>query len=356
MSAGIYIRGVGTISPQDISSGTVLPQTARIIRGNRYFCVEPDYKVYIDPPALRRMSRILKMGISTAVIALRDAKIEKPDAIIVGTGLGCVSDTNDFLDSIIDNNEEFLSPTSFIQSTHNTIASQIAIMLKCVDYNSTYVERGHSFESALIDAMIRVRNGFSEHALVGGIDELTDTLGAVAEGLGVLRQYEGSNLDILSSPGKGVCAGEGSAFFVLSHVDLGARYGRIVSVTTMRDPADSASIVAHIENLLSHNGISPDDIDLVVAGLNGDAENDRAYADFISTALPSAGIAAFKHVCGEYFTSTGFALSLACGIISGGMVPDYAWFGKKRPGKIEKILVCNNFGYAQRSFVLLSRA
>lgn len=49
--------------------------------------------------------------------ALQEAGIENPDAIIVGTGMGCSQDSEKFLKNVIDNNEEFLTPTFFIQST-----------------------------------------------------------------------------------------------------------------------------------------------------------------------------------------------------------------------------------------------
>ena len=52
-----------------------------------------------------------------------------PDAIITGTGLGCLEDTEKFLTAMVTNKEEFLTPTSFIQSTHNTVSAQIALLL-----------------------------------------------------------------------------------------------------------------------------------------------------------------------------------------------------------------------------------
>ncbi|PIX32882.1 MAG: beta-ketoacyl synthase, partial [Bacteroidetes bacterium CG_4_8_14_3_um_filter_31_14] len=40
--------------------------------------------------------------------------------------------------------------------THNTISSQIALILKCHGYNSTYAGRGACFETALLDAKILI--------------------------------------------------------------------------------------------------------------------------------------------------------------------------------------------------------
>ena len=114
-----------------------------------YYAQEPSYKEYIAPNASRRMAKGVKMGIATATEALKEANITNPDAILVGTGMGCVQDSEKFLTALLQNNEQHLTPTSFIQSTHNTVAGQIALNLQCKGLNFTYVNGAVSFESAL---------------------------------------------------------------------------------------------------------------------------------------------------------------------------------------------------------------
>src|SRR5882757_6308061 len=116
----IYIRSIGNISPDP-----TMPPT-----GNRLTAVEPDYTAFIDPKSIRRMSRIVKMGVAAAYQCLRGADLSKPDAIVTGTAYGCLEDTGIFLGQLIRQQEEMLSPTSFIQSTHNTVGAQIALMLQ----------------------------------------------------------------------------------------------------------------------------------------------------------------------------------------------------------------------------------
>jgi len=67
--------------------------------------LEPDYKSFIKPIQLRRMSRVLKMGVMAAGTALNEAGVAVPDAIITATGLGMLEETEKFLNSIIDNGE-----------------------------------------------------------------------------------------------------------------------------------------------------------------------------------------------------------------------------------------------------------
>src|SRR5690606_35405111 len=116
-----------------------------------------DYKEFISPAASRRMANGVKMGFSSAKFALEKSNLAQPYAIITGTGMGCIENTEKFLNTLLANNEEFLTPTSFIQSTHNTVGAQIALGLECKGYNATYVHGALSFESALIDAQLMLQ-------------------------------------------------------------------------------------------------------------------------------------------------------------------------------------------------------
>ena len=77
------------------------------------------------------------------------------------------------MNALMDNREQMLNPTAFIQSTFNTVGAQLALPLKIHAYNVTYVHRGLSFESALIDGIISIAEG-KQHVLAGAMDEITD--------------------------------------------------------------------------------------------------------------------------------------------------------------------------------------
>src|SRR3954470_24014998 len=114
------------------------------------------------------------MGIASASLALQQAHVDVPDSIITGTGYGCLDDTGIFISKMIENKEEALNPTPFIQSTHNTIGSQVALLLQCQGYNQTYAHGAFSFESALLDAVMQANDFADKNILLGGIDEITD--------------------------------------------------------------------------------------------------------------------------------------------------------------------------------------
>ena len=115
-----YINGTGCISAQK-TFGTDFPDDIVFNDCENILEIDqPDYKEYIAPAAGRRMAKGVKNGVAASARALNEAGIETPDAIITGTGMGCSIDSEKFLKAILDNKEEFLTPTSFIQSTHNT--------------------------------------------------------------------------------------------------------------------------------------------------------------------------------------------------------------------------------------------
>ncbi len=82
----MYIRATAGISPQPSFERLLTDPVA--YPGNRLRCVEPDYTARIDAKMIRRMSRIIKMGVAAALDCLEIAGIEMPGA----TRLSEVSD------------------------------------------------------------------------------------------------------------------------------------------------------------------------------------------------------------------------------------------------------------------------
>src|SRR5436190_21298652 len=121
-----FINGMSCISPLRTFDENYFFEDAPPVPVSGFLqVIPPDYKEYIPAANIRRTSHVLKMGISSALMALRRSGTETPDAIITGTGIGCFEDTDKFLRQIVENGEKMLTPTPFIQSTHNTVAGQV---------------------------------------------------------------------------------------------------------------------------------------------------------------------------------------------------------------------------------------
>lgn len=132
-----------------------------------------DSREFISPMEARRMGKLLKASTLTSLRALKEAGLDCPDAIIAATANGMLEFTEKFLEDIDVNNEGLLKPTLFMQSTHNTLSSAIAIRTKCHGYNITYSQGEQSFKWAMRDAERLIRTGKAKSVLVGYHDEST---------------------------------------------------------------------------------------------------------------------------------------------------------------------------------------
>ena len=141
----------------------------------KYQDIAPETMPKIPPMVARRLSSLLKRALLTALVTLQRVGISSPDAIGTGTAMGCVHDTVCFLKEIKERGEELLKPTHFMQSTHNTIGSLIAIYTHSHGYNNTFSHGRESLHSALLDAQLQIEMGESRNALVGLYDEQDET-------------------------------------------------------------------------------------------------------------------------------------------------------------------------------------
>ena len=226
-----YINGVGCISSQNTFETEFLSDIKINDSENVLFAVQPSYKEFIPPAAIRRMAKGVKMGIAASSKALKEADVSIPDAIITGTGMGCVEDSEKFLQAILDNDEQFLTPTSFIQSTHNTVGGQIALGLQCKGYNFTYVNGAVSFESALLDAKMQIQNDEASTILVGGVDETANHTLKLFKLIDIIKKEEDKPYTVLNSTSKGIVFSEGASFFVLSNKKAESSYAKIDAIS-----------------------------------------------------------------------------------------------------------------------------
>lgn len=128
---------------------------------------------YVKPMEARRMGRLMKGALLSSLKALEEAGVDMPDAIITGTRFGCLENSERLLEQIRTAGEQTVSPTYFMQSTHNTISSAIAIKTHCHGYNMTYTQGTDSLTWALRDAQLLIKSGRYKTVLVGCHDEST---------------------------------------------------------------------------------------------------------------------------------------------------------------------------------------
>jgi 3-oxoacyl-(acyl-carrier-protein) synthase len=348
----IYIRAAQTISPQDTFPGKGIPENIKV-HENYLKCILPDFKKYFNPIQLRRMNTLIKSGNVCAIEALKEAGIDKPDAIITGTGLGCVEDTERFLHNMLHTNEGLLAPTSFIQS-HNAIGAQIALNFDCKGYNVLFAHKTASFESALLDSILHFNDSEVSDILVGGFDEITLENYNLKKGIGQFKGIPSTNLDIHSSISTGSIPGEGISFCVLSDHPFSGDYAILESVKILSFCSSEESIKEWFIKILFNHGLVPDNIDLVLSGLNGDFENDKIYNRILNCCFKNSGHGYYKHLCGEYDTATSFGMWFACNAIKRNHIPSHSLLNEKsRP--LNHVLIYNQDNMKNHCMILLRR-
>ena len=337
------------MSPQHTFEGAISAQPMVIGSSNMLTCVEPDYRAFIPGNSLRRMSRILKMGLTTALKSLQDTGIETPDAIVTGTGKGSLQDIERFIKEIRDYNEQALNPTPFIQSTYNAVNGLIALQQKCTQYNNTFVHRGFSFENALLDSMLLLHEGKTD-VLAGSFEEITTEHFFIKSRIGHWKAEDVPNNTLYQHFSPGTISGEGSAFFVLSPQATDKTYAELAGLKMLYKPSPERLATA------LRTFIGTEEIDLVLTGRNADTNHDQYY-QVLDTVLPAIPQLPFKHLCGEYETVSSFALWLGAQMLKTQAIPAQ-WFPMMEgaPEQLKTILIYNNFFGEQHSFILLRRA
>ena len=292
--------------------------------------VDPDFKQFISAGDARRMGKLLKRALATSLSALQEGGIENPDAIITGTGFGSIENTELFLDALVREGEQLLKPTQFMQSTHNTASSLIGIHTKCHGYNSTYSQKGFSFDSALYDAWMQFRIGRIASALVGSHDEMSPVFAGFVRKAGHVKEGE-----ICSEAAVSVLMAESgdNAFCTLEGVKL------------FDSPSQDT-----LKQVLAD--MTAGGIDAVMTGMSGNAENDSWYG-FLDAMLPGVPQLRYKTLFGVNFSSsaTGFYASACC--LKKGGVPAALSASGKAIECSKGILVVNVVEGRHYSFALL---
>lgn len=349
-----FINSVGCVSTQNTIDNNQFLNDIVTYNSNVISIVKPNYRAYMQGASSRRMAKGVKMGVVASTIALKEAGITNPDAIITGTGMGCVVDSEKFLGAIIDNDEQFLTPTSFIQSTHNTVGGQIALGLKCKSYNFTYVHGSVSFETCLIDAQLMLSED-SNTILVGGVDELGAHTTSMHKLIHHIKEEEEiATKSILNSNTNGAVFGEGASFFVLSNKQQNSSYAKLIDVATFNTlPLDSVSEKLH--TFLDNNNITINDIDAVILGNNGDTEFDTIYNSLQKNVLKNTTQVVYKHLSGEYNTASSFGFWVGCKILKNQIVPKELLLNEGSKKGYSTILLYNQYRDKDHSFILLQK-
>lgn len=293
--------------------------------------LDVDFKQWLSPGESRRMGKLLKRALATSLTAMKASGVEHPDAIITGTGLGCIENTENLLTHLCFEGEENCKPTPFMQSTHNTISSLVSIHTLSHGYNATYAHKEASFDCALEDAWMQLQLGRIHTALVGGQDEMTP-------------QYFGllCKTGYLGNPGQ--VAGE-------------------TAVSMMLDAKPSDKALCRITLVRRCYRPSPDTLTQVADEIG--AVDAIVIPNIVFTSSPLMSLFArpeapallqYKNIFGESYTAYGLGIYAAAQVLSHQTFPDAMLLpDSARPAKLQRLLVVNESGGKDFTFTLLEQ-
>lgn len=344
-----YIHQTSCISPQKTFGNIDLSQPKESVE-NKLLAIEPAFE-NIPLGLLRRMGKAVRIGVGAALPLIKD--FQKLDGIIIGTANGGMEDCIKFLNQIIQYDEGTLTPTNFVQSTINAIASQIAFLSVNKGYNITHTHRGLAFENAMIDVDMLAKEFPQNNYLLGGVDEISNYNWNI-ESLGKWYKKEFvSNKDLYEKDSTGSLAGEGAAMFLVNGIKENA-LAKVEAINILHNKEEIV-VAEKLKYFLNENLADGNEIDLFLSGENGDNRLLKHYLACENIFGKETTVARFKHLFGEFPTASALALWLTCHILQTQSLPQHLLKKESEKKSFKKILIYNNYKGLQHSFMLVSK-
>ncbi len=329
MANGCFVNSVAQVSCQKPLSDEWfdMPRryTEKYVRSQ-----EPDAKEILSAGEARRMGRLLKRAVCTSFRVLKESGISNPDAIVTGTGMGCMENSEKFLMDMSRFGEGCLKPTLFMQSTHNTISSLIAIIFKCHGYNNTYSHKGISFESALLDSWLQIKSGMMKNALVGSHDEATPFMSKIME----------------STHPEYSMISEASVSAVLTGETLSSNLCELSEVGIYYRP-ELSEIASQLE-----------ESDYLIVGTNGNDLNDIHYRKILEKLNNRPVILQYRNIFGDNFSSSALGFYTGVKILEQQRIPSHLYFDsadRSETERIENVTILNHSDGSAWSVIKLKR-
>lgn len=340
-----YIHQSLCISPQETFDSSNVEELT--IFQDKLVAKEPKYE--IPNGVLRRMGKAVRMGVGTALPFIKNEL--SFDGIVIGTGSGGMEDCIKFLNQIVDYEEGTLSPTNFVQSTTNAVAAQISFMNKNTGYNITHVMKGHSFENAIIDTMMLLKEKENNTYLLGSVEEISSYNYNIELLAKAFKKEETFNTELYSKDTEGTIIGEGAAMYLVNNKEENA-VAKVEDIKIFYSK-NNEELVSSFTIFLEKNNLKIEEIDALLLGESGDNRHLHFY-DTISQQLTDyTNQLRYKHFTGEYPTSISLGLWTVLQMIESTKVPNHFIKRKGESSCLKNVLIYNNYQGKQHTLLLV---
>jgi 3-oxoacyl-[acyl-carrier-protein] synthase II len=365
----VAVTGIGVISPIGVGreafwrslcaglSGVVprrYPSTRSGRTGSPVAVAEVhdfDAKRWIRSAHLRRMDRLSRMVVAASRIAVEDAGVDlgglAPDRIgvVVGSSVGNVSESVDFLERVFTKGSAFASPMLFPNLVLNAPASYAAMELGATGVNLTVAHGEICGEQAILRGAHAIRSGRADLVLAGGGDELGAILVDIYGRARVLSGQRGG--EQWSSPydagRSGLAPGEGAAMLALE-AEQRAR-ARGAEILALLDGEASFAVPAPAYDWPSRVTEVPEALRRLAAGLppslicgcaNSSRRLDAFEAGLVTRLLGegagAATVTSIKGAVGEFGAAGALTTAAACLAVREQGVPPLCHLRRPLPG------------------------
>jgi 3-oxoacyl-[acyl-carrier-protein] synthase II len=234
----------------------------------------------VDEQSARRLSRVSQLTMAAARLALAESGYDARAGLglVVGSELGDLRSTIEFVDGFLQRGPAGLSALLFPNTVMNTMAASTAIAVGARELSLTLNAPGVAGELAVARATAAVAAGRAEAVLAGGVDELALPVAQA------LAELAGDDL-----------RGEGATFLVLESLASARRRGatvrgEICGAAWRALRAQPHGIGRGLESravpaALAHAGLPADAIGWVYDSASGDTARDAWVEAVVARAL-----------------------------------------------------------------------
>lgn len=340
----MYITSQNCISAQDTANGFDVSHPLVPPINGHFLAKEPTYS-FIPPSSLRRMGKLVRMGLGAAISVLQN---QTPSAIIMATANAGKDDCVNFLNQIIDYEEGMLTPLNFVQSTPNALAGQIGLLTANRAYNITHVHLGHAFENALLDAQIWLKENPDTPILLGAADDLNNYHELYESKSGWVKPASPDDDNFLNSNTPGSFHGEAANMFMVSSNNTNALLK--INAVDFWDSEDESDITDRVKGFIAEYAEMQQPL-VLFSGENGD-NRILKYYQLVESVLNNPVTFRYKLACGEFPTATAFALWLAGECYRQKKWPAPLLKSGHLPARMEGILIYNCYKGKQHNLIL----